>query len=172
MEEKMNIGKLMLLSLSLLIFSASFGYAQSADEVSDEELMKYAVVEDSVERTLKMKQAEFNAAIQASELLNGGRLYVEIKNAKGDENKLAELGVSEEAMEEFKKLNAMETAIANDVRELKVKLVQDKDILGVALYNKVNKAVKENAEVKAKFDQIMAELRAKNEETTDTSDEG
>lgn len=165
--------KKMLWMLSGLLMFSVAGFAQEAEEVTDEEIMKFAVVEDSVNHVKTLKTNEFNEALQSSELLNGGRLYVDIKNANGDEAKLAELEVTEEIMAEYDRLVKMYDAIATDLVALKRELVQNKDILGVPIYNKITRGMRADADLKAKVDEAIAELAKKWEvsEEEETSEE-
>jgi hypothetical protein len=161
----------MILMLGALLAFSFVGFAQEASEITDEEMMKFAVVEDSINHTKALKTAEFNEALQSSELLNGGRLYVAIRDAKGDEAKLEELEVTEEIMAEYERIKTMYDAIAGDLVELKKSLVQDNDILGVSIYNKVMRAMREDAEFKGRVDALIAELgtkwQEKEEDTTE-----
>ena len=154
-------GKSVLFGLLLMFFFTGVASAQDeVEEVTDEELRKYAIVEDSVQRILKIKSAEFNAALRDAELMNGGRRYVEIKGAGEDEAKLAELEVTEEEMAEYKSLREMELAISTDIKELKTSLVMNDEILGVPIYNKVERLSKSDPEVKSRLDTIMAAVVA------------
>lgn len=167
--------KKMLWMLSGLLMFSMVGFAQEAEEVTDEEIMKYAVVEDSVNHVKALKTNEFNEALQSSELLNGGRLYVDIKNANGDEAKLAELEVTDEIMAEYDRLMKMYDAIATDLVALKRELVQNKDILGVPIYNKITRGMRADATLKAKVDEAIATLAKEWEETEEdenTEDDG
>lgn len=162
--------KSVLFGLLLMFFFAGVASAQEeVEEVSDEELRKYAIVEDSVQRVLKIKTADFNSALRDAELMNGGRRYVEIKGAGEDATKLADLEVTEEELTEYKGLRTMELAITTDVTELKKSLVTNDEILGVALYNKVNRVTKANPEAKTRLEAIMAAVAAEN--TEENSDE-
>ena len=167
--------KNMLWMLGGLMMFSMVSVAQEAEEITDEEIMKFAVVEDSVNHVKALKTNEFNEELQSSELLNGGRLYVDIKSANGNETKLAELEVTEEIMAEYDRLVKIYDAIATDLVALKRDLVQNKDILGVPIYNKITRGMRENAELKAKVEEAIATLAQKWEETEEdknTEDDG
>jgi hypothetical protein len=164
-------GKTVLFGLLLMFFFGGIASAQEeVEEVTDEELRKFAVVEDSVQRVLKTKTADFNNALRDAELMNGGRRYVEIKGAGEDEAKLADLEVTEEEMAEFNTLRKMELSITTDVTELKKSLVTNDELLGIALYNKVNRLTKADPEVKSRLDSIMAMVVAENAEDETADD--
>ncbi|MFC2185849.1 hypothetical protein [Peijinzhouia sedimentorum] len=166
-------GKSVLFGLLIMFFFTGVASAQDeVEEVTDEELRKYAIVEDSVQRVLKSKTADFNDALRDAELMNGGRRYVEIKGAGEDEAKLAELEVTEEEMAEYNGLRDMELAIMTDVTELKKSLVTNDEILGIPIYNKVNRLIKSDADVKARLDVIMAAVVAENADEEDTAEDG
>jgi hypothetical protein len=166
--------KNMLWMVGALLMFSMVGFAQEAEEITEEEIMKYATVEDSVNHVKALKTNEFNEALQSSELLNGGRLYVDIKNANGDEAKLAELEVTDEIMAEYDRLMKMYDAIATDLVALKRELVQNKDLLGVPIYNKITRGMRANSELKAQVEEAIATLGKKWEETEeeDTDEDG
>ena len=166
-------GKTVLFGLLMMFFSAGIASAQEeVEEVTDEELRKFAIVEDSVQRVLKIKTVDFNKALGAAELMNGGRRYVEIKGAGDDEAKIAELEVTEEEMAEYKTLLGMESAITTDVTNLKRSLVTNVELLGIPIYNKVVRLTKADLEVKNRLDIILAAVVAENADEVDAAEDG
>jgi hypothetical protein len=163
MNVKKIVNSVMGFGLLICLFVSQNAIAQNAEEISDEELMKYAVVEDSVLGKLKDLNDQLNDMIKAEELMQGGRRYLEISKVKNDVEKLRELEVTEEEMEVFTRLNQKEESIKTEIVEFKTALVRNEDLMGVPLYNKVTRGVRANPELKAKLDQLMAELKAKRE---------
>ncbi|WP_114751904.1 hypothetical protein [Pleomorphovibrio marinus] len=159
-----------LLVIAFLLF-AFVGYNQvlaqeeaeteDAEEISDEELMKFAVMEDSVAAFYEQKNEELIDMIRNNETIEGAARYNEIKAAWGDDEKLEEIEVTEEEKEAYEEIMNFMGSLADEVRDLKIDLIKNDEILGVATYNKVNKAIKENPELKEKVDNLQAELKEK-----------
>ncbi|MFC4872016.1 hypothetical protein [Negadavirga shengliensis] len=156
--------KLIVLAFMML---ASIGwsnvYAQdeAEEEVTEEEMMKFAVMEDSVMAFYEQKNEELIDMIRNNEVIDGAARYNEIKAAWDDEEKMAEIEVTEEEKAAYEEILAFMGSLSDEVRELKIDLIKNDEVIGVATYNKVNKAIKENPEVKEKVDSLMAELKEK-----------
>ncbi len=61
--------------------------------------------------------------------------------------------------------------MAGEVRDLKISLIKNDEILGAATYNKVNKAMKSNPEIKEKVDSTIAELQSARESKSEDGGE-
>ncbi len=48
--------------------------------------------------------------------------------------------------------------------EYKTELIKDDNVLGVSIYNKVNGAIKEDPAMKEKLDQMVEEMKSKEED--------
>lgn len=145
-------------------FGLSNVYAQDEageEEVTEEELMKFAVMEDSVMAFYEQKNEELIDMIRNNEVIDGAGRYNEIKAAWDDEEKLAEIEITEEEKAAYEEILAFMGSLSDEVRDLKIDLIKNDEVLGVATYNKVNKAIKENPEIKEKVDTLMAELKEK-----------
>lgn len=136
-------------------------YAQEAtEEITEEELMKFAAMEDSVTAFYEMKNEEVIEMIKNHEVIEPGR-YNDIKAAWGNEEKLGSLNLTAEEKAAYEGILAAMDAVKSEVTELKVSLIKDEEVLGVPIYNKVNKAYKADPEVKEKVDSLTAELKEK-----------
>ncbi|MDQ3393573.1 MAG: hypothetical protein M3512_05605 [Bacteroidota bacterium] len=144
------------------IFATSSTFAQS---VSDDELNKYAVVMDSIDAMKRNIQDDYNAMIQEEELMQGGRRFVEIQQVGDDSVRLTELNVTEMELEAFNKIQEKYTEMTTDFKESYTNLI--KEDLGAALYNKVTKALKDDSEVKNRYDSILEEVKAEGTEESD-----
>lgn len=134
---------------------------EKPNEVTDEELMAFAVMEDSVNLVKDLKTEEFNDLLKSHELMDGGRRYLEIKKVYGDEEKLAEAEVTEEELAAYDEIQLKYEAIAEAIKSYKINYI--KETLGVSLYNKVNKAIKSDKEVKARLSAMLEEIKSKRE---------
>jgi hypothetical protein len=155
--------KLTLLAFLMIGLLSLNAYAQEAtEEITEEELMKFAAMEDSVTAFYEMKNEEIFEMIKNHEVIEPAR-YNEIKSAWGDDAKLGEISITPDERDAYQGiLDTMET-VKQEVTELKVSLIKDDEVLGVPTYNKVNKAYKENPEIKEKVDSLTAELKEKRE---------
>ncbi|MDQ3535173.1 MAG: hypothetical protein M3421_06060 [Bacteroidota bacterium] len=147
------------------ILATSTTFAQS---VSDDELRKYAVVMDSIDAMKLNIQDDYNAMIQEEESMQGGRRFVEIQQVGDDSVRLSELNVTEMELETFNKIQQKYAEMTSEFKENYTNLI--KEDLGAALYNKVNKALKDDSEVKNRYDSILEEVKA--EGSSDTDDTG
>ncbi|MGI8599311.1 MAG: hypothetical protein ACR2KB_08650, partial [Chitinophagaceae bacterium] len=146
------------------ILATTSTFAQS---VSDDELRQYAVVMDSIDAMKQNIQEEYNTLIQDEELMQGGRRFVEIQQVGDDSVRLSELNVTEMELETFNKIQEKYVEMTSEFKENYTNLI--KEDLGAALYNKVSKAIKEDSEVKNKYDSILEEVKAEGNEETDES---
>jgi FMN phosphatase YigB (HAD superfamily) len=146
----------------MLSFVSVTVFAQEESEVvTDEEIAKFAVMEDSVMAFYEKKNEELIDMIRNNEVIEGAGRYNEIKAAWDDEEKLAEIEITEDEKAAYEEILVFMGSLGDEVRELKIELIKNDDILGVATFNKVNKAIKENPEVKEKVESLQAELKEK-----------
>lgn len=136
--------------------------AQETEEITDEELKKYAAMEDSVTAFYVMKNEEVIEMIKNHEVITPGR-YNDIKAAWGDDGKLTELEVTDEEKTAYEGILGAMASVRDEVTELKISLIKDEDVLGVPIYNKINKAYKEDPEIKEKVDKLIAEMKEERE---------
>ncbi|AKP53559.1 hypothetical protein [Cyclobacterium amurskyense] len=167
-----------LFGLTFLIFGLIGFTAQAqdeaAEEITDEEIAKFAAMEDSVMAFYEQKNVELVSMIKDNEVIDGAGRYNEIKAAWDDEAKLAEIEITDDEKAAYEEILEFMGSLSTEVRELKIGLIKNDDVLGIATYNKVNKAMKANPEVKEKVDSLMAELKEKRtpDEDESASDNG
>jgi hypothetical protein len=130
--------------------------ARAQDEaISDEDVKKYAVAMDSIENMKTHLIETISEMVKSNEDVTASR-YNELSKIISDEAKLKEVEATEE---EIKFVNAVaekkeeETSKINEAFQSLAR-----DYIGAKTYNAVKKALKEDAEIKAKYDSIMAEL--------------
>lgn len=146
-----------LLTLALLFFTGAVAIAQDETSYTDEELTKFAtvmvwaqqetevlknVVRDSVESWLvdrPLTNARYNDLSKAEK--DG-----DVSTASPTEEELAAYNEIQQRIE-AKKTSFKETYVA-----------KIKDDIGAALYNRLNKDLKSNEEIKARYDVIFALL--------------
>lgn len=152
-------------TLLLLAITVSTAIAQDK-EITDEELTTYAVVMDSIDVMKQKIQDDLNEMIQGEDAMKGGRRYLEIQKAAGDPAKLEELEVTEEEQMVYDNIQAKYDELTAAFKDSYTKLIQDE--LGGTLYNDITKALRENGEVKERYDAIAA----KQKESKGTTESG
>lgn len=142
-----------------------------SDEITEEEVEKFAMMEDSVMAFYESKNAELVDMIKNNEAIDGAARYNEIKAAWGNEEKMQEANITPEENAAYQEILDFTESLANEVRTLKTDLIMDKDFLGAATYNKINKAMKEDPAVKERVDTKIAELKdQRSNDDTDLAD--
>lgn len=149
--------------LMLGLLSIQVNAQEESNEVTEEELIKFAAMEANFLGFMAGKQTEVEEMIKTNEIIGeGGARYNEIKAAWGNEEKLAEIEITDEEKAEYQRIQDFIASLGDVARKYKTDLIMDTEVLGAATYNKVNKAMKENPAIKAKVDTLIAEMKEKN----------
>lgn len=153
---------MMKLAKKIVVFcvlaTASFS-AMAQDEISDEALMKYAMMQEVVNYMKKDISVEINNMIKAQEGMTGQR-YQELSKTKGDEAKLAALEAQDwevkflEQTNKFKEERIAAIKVVNT--ELATKMVGDKG----KTYKAIKAGIKEDEALKARYEAIVAGLKS------------
>ncbi|MEO1052198.1 MAG: hypothetical protein AAFX87_16315 [Bacteroidota bacterium] len=169
----MNVGKgtIRLAMVTLLSFGL-FSVSLAQDAVTDEELTSYAAMEDAVKQFKISKTAELKdwKTEFTKEKLGSVKRYNDLKKTKGDEAKLQELEATEEEIAYLAEIKAKEDELKEGIRALKIDLIKGENGIGAGVYNKVKKALKADADLKAKLEAKMQEIEA-NREATETEED-
>lgn len=156
----------------LILFGAIFAllgfsvYAQDVvveEAITDEEMTKFANVEVMTSDFVEGKNKELVDMITNNEVLGGGARYNEIKAAWGDEAKMTAINVTPEEKEAYQGILDFMTSMKQVVVEFKTELIKNDSILGIATYNKVNKAIKEDPATKEKMNSLINVLKVKDD---------
>ena len=131
------------------------------EEITEEELMKYAVMEESSAAFLQEKQDNLVEMIKMDEALGGGARYNEIKGAWGDAEKLAAINITEEETAAFQKIQDFVDSLGKEVVKFKTEIIMDAELLGAGTYNKVKKAMDADPSVKNKIGTLIVDLKEK-----------
>jgi len=165
--------KKLLLFGTFFAFIGMTGFAQeAAEEVTNEELSKFANVEVMTSEYVDSKTEELRAMILENEIFKAGARYNEIKAAWGDEAKMAEAEITEEEKAAYQAVQDFQNSLQDVVKDYKTELIMNDSILGASTYNKVNGAQKSDPAVKEKLDALISELKAKNESAKEGGTEG
>jgi hypothetical protein len=136
---------------------------EAVEEVTEEEIMKFATMEESVANFLAEKQEELVEMIKADSTLGGAARYNEIKAAWDKEDKLAEINITEEEKAAYQKIQDFMDSLGESVRDYKVEYIKDAEKLGAATYNKIMKAKAEDPSLNEKINSTISELKEKRE---------
>lgn len=151
----------MIVALVVVNFTAN---AQDS-EVSDDELMLYATVMNKIDSMKNDMQTKYNDMIKNEEAMDGGRRFKELKTANGDEGKLAEINATEEEIAIFDSIQEGYEKLLSDFKTAYPALIKDE--LGAGVYNKVKKALKADADLKTKYNEILESLKPEEGEEED-----
>jgi hypothetical protein len=144
--------------MSSVFFSVS---GQDSDAVTDEELKNYAVLMDSIEDMRQSLLSDMSESIKNNDQISAAR-YNELSKIIDDSVKLQSASATEAEIAAIKKVVANRDEGAAQIQETFKALV--KDLLGASSYNKVKNALKSDAELKSKYETLLAEIN-KNEES-------
>ncbi|WP_420575364.1 hypothetical protein [Ekhidna sp.] len=153
--------------LLLICLVAGIGLAKAQDEASftDEELTKYATVMVWAQMEKEQMTETYNDWINNDETLEAAR-FVKIKSANGDSLKLQEIKVTDEEIVAFEQIQVNYDSMTASFKEVYVGKI--KEDIGAGLYNRLKKAMRGDADLKARYqavyDGLMNEQSATEEE--------
>ena len=134
------------------------GYAQDEQEVSDEQLRKYAILQEVVYLMKKDISSEINGMIKAQEGMTGKR-YTELSATKGDADALTAIEAKDwelKFIEQTNKLKDDRTATLKSVNsDLATKMVGERG----KTYKAIKELLKTDDSVKTRYDAIYAGLK-------------
>lgn len=147
------------------LFVVNFDTNAQDSKVSDDELMLYATVMNKIDSMKNDMQTKYNDMIKNEEAMDGGRRFKELKSANGDEGKLAEINATEEEIAIFDSIQEGYEKLLSDFKTAYPALIKDE--LGAGVYNKVKKALKADADLKTKYNEILESLKPEESEEED-----
>lgn len=146
----------LLTTLALVMVLSVSAFAQ--DEITDEELSNYVRVMAEIDTMKVEMKAKTNDLVKENELMDKGRTFNAIKKADGDSVALAELEVTPEQITAYEEIAAEIDQMTSDFKENYTSLI--KDDLGAGIYNKIKKALKSDDELKARYDEAVANYQS------------
>ena len=158
-----DLKPLMMKSKVLFLFLMACMYGNVAwaqdDAITDDDLNRYAVAMDSIENMKASLIETITEMVKGNEEVSASR-YNDLSKIIDDTTRLAEAEATEVEIEFVKSVAAKkeeETAKINAAfQSLAI------DYIGAKTYNAVKKALKEDAEIKAKYEALLA-ARTKDE---------
>lgn len=142
----------------LLILMAMGSKAQTSNEITDEDLKKYAVTMDSVasmQETLREIVAE---TVQNNTVMSVAR-YNDIFKFTDDEAKLKEANATPEEIAFLKQIA--------DLRKVNIERINTayqslaKDYVGLKAFNAIRKSLKSDQKLKARYDNVAKDVESK-----------
>ncbi|MCE7863859.1 MAG: hypothetical protein DYG99_09990 [Bacteroidetes bacterium CHB5] len=133
-------------------------FAQDAT-VTQEELTKYATAMDSINEMSAEVKEMITELVKNNKAVTAAR-YNEISKIIADETKLAEAKATPEEVAFVKELAVKRDSATMQINAAVQSLA--KDYVGASTFNKVRKALSADAELKSKYDALMAELAKDN----------
>lgn len=165
MIEKLFKKGMLLFGMIVALFVVNFDTNAQDSKVSDDELMLYATVMNKIDSMKNDMQTKYNDMIKNEEAMDGGRRFKELKSANGDEGKLAEINATEEEIAIFDSIQEGYEKLLSDFKTAYPALIKDE--LGAGVYNKVKKALKADADLKTKYNEILESLKPEESEEED-----
>lgn len=141
----------------LLSFVIILSKAQTADtqEFTDEDLKKYAITMDSVDAMKANLQAVVTEMVQTNTVMSVPR-YNELFKIADDSTKLRAAEASPEEIDFVKQVAARRQEEISKMNATYQSLA--KDYVGLKQFNAIRKSIKENEEVRAKYETISKEI--------------
>ncbi|HEX7015004.1 MAG TPA: hypothetical protein VF191_05790 [Cyclobacteriaceae bacterium] len=149
------------LAALFLVSAAYSAQAQEAEStaVSDDELHRYAVMMDSIDEMRVTLLAEIAEMVKGSDKITVTR-YNELSKIEDDPEKLAAANATEDELAVLKEVKDKKEAGTAKINEAFKNLA--KEYVGATAYNKIRKALKDEPDVKSKYETLLEELKADN----------
>lgn len=141
------------LIVSFLAVTSHSGFAQ--EQITDEELKKYAVTMDSIDDMKASLLQEISEMIEANDKISNER-YNELSKIINDEPKLAEAKATEEEIAFIRKVTEKKNEGTAEITQTFQTMA--KEYVGAATYNKIKKALATNTELKSKYQSMLEEM--------------
>ena len=165
MIEKILKNGLLLFGVVVAMLIVNSPAVAQEDEITEDELMLYATVMNKIDSMKEDMKVKYNDLIKSEELMDEGRRFNELKSAKGDETKLAEISATEEEIAVYDKIQVAYDEMVSDFKSVYPTLIKDE--LGASVYNKVKKGLKADPDLKTKYEEIVDSLKPEEGEEGD-----
>jgi hypothetical protein len=153
----MKYGLILLVTFFVSTTDALF----AQEEITDEDLKKYAVTMDSVDHMKQALLEDISEMVKSNEDMTNER-YNELSKIIRDETKLAEAEATPEEIEFIKSVAAKKSEGTAQISSTFQTLA--KEYIGAAAYNRVKNALKTDAELKTKYMAYRTELKGESKE--------
>ena len=148
--------------LLVLAMTMSLGALAQEGEISDEQLRRYALLQEIVDIMKKEISVELNNMIKAQEGITGTR-YKELQATKGDEAKMTAIDAKDFEKQFFQLTEDMKNerieAIKMVNQELATKMLGERG----KVYKRISDALETDADLKTRYEAIVAEIKSSSE---------
>ncbi len=152
-----------------MLLAVGFVNAQETAEISDEELTRYAEAMDSLDRLQGIVSQTIKDMVSTTEDIAPSR-YNNLYKISKDSVKLAEAEATEIEVMFLQKVDAYKDSMTASIKSTFSSLAKDYVGDGGRVYNKIRKALKSDAEVKARYEAILEQLKNSSEEDNSTGE--
>ena len=150
--------KLLILTSMISVFAGNLAMAQ--EEITDNDLRKYAILSQSIDLMKKDISIELNKMIKAQEGMTGTR-YKELASTKGDDAKLAAIEAKDYEKQFIalvdKLMDERKASIKQVNSDLATKMVGNKG----KTYKKIKAELKEDEALNTRYEVILSEVSGK-----------
>lgn len=154
------------LKLFLVLIACTLGsnmaFAQD-EEITDEELMRYAVTMDSVERMKQNIIAMMTLEVEGNENISGAR-FNELSSIIDDSVKLVAANATEDEINFILMVKDKKDKMTEEINTTFKSLAIDYIGEGGRVYKKVKTAIQKDPEVKARYEVIVQSIKEGEEE--------
>lgn len=147
--------KLKFYSILILLFSILNSFvALAQEEITDEELTRYAVMMDSIDVLKGNVEETIKEMVASTEEITGTR-YNELYKYSRNTDKLAELEANEAEVEFLNSIDFVKDSMTLELKKVYSSLAKDYVGDGGRTFNKISKALKSDEDVKQRYDAIL-----------------
>lgn len=142
----------------LLILAAVVSKAQSTNEITDDDLKKYAITMDSVKAMQETMREIVATTVQKNTVMPVAR-YNELFKIIDDPAKLKATNATPEEIAFIKQIN--------DLRATNIKRINEtyqtmaRDYVGAKTFNTIHKSLKTDQQLKARYDNLSKDIESK-----------
>ena len=142
----------------LLILAAVVSKAQSTNEITDDDLKKYAITMDSVKAMQESLREIVATTVQKNTVMPVAR-YNELFKIIDDPAKLKATNATPEEIGFIKQIN--------DLRATNIKRINEtyqtmaRDYVGAKTFNTIHKSLKTDQQLKARYDNLSKDIESK-----------
>lgn len=158
---KQNIGSRQLFAFCFTLcalLAAVASKAQTSNEITDEDLKKYAITMDSVEAMQETLSEIVAETVQNNTVTTVAR-YNELFKIIDDEAKLKEAKATSEEIAFIKQINDLRSVNITRINATYQSLA--KDYVGLKAFNAIKKSLKSDKDIKTRYDNLSKGLETK-----------
>jgi hypothetical protein len=143
--------------LLVLLIGVQYLHAQSANQITDAELEKYAVTMDSVNDMKATLLEDITEMVQNNDKMTNAR-YNDLSKIIDDEAALKEAKATPDEIAFIKEVATKKEEGTKNIQQTFQSMA--KDYIGASSYNKIKKALASDADVKKRYQSFMEKLEA------------